>query len=476
MASRGRQVSLIAALFASSYLVHTNLIDILAPSPPSGQTIGCCLHYSSDAAQWTDSHSPYHVMDPGARIAFKLHLPSDVGVPDRFLSVKPYMCGSEKGPLPPSLAARTVLNFTASIATDLRIVHVGDSLGQQFAQGFDATLLSDGKEGNRRVLAEYFYEGRVYSHNCLSVAAPVRGGGVSAYWRVTDLMSGANRRREAACAREDLQKKQRVGWSTEQSLSLVEQAVTEGMPVGAFDAAVLRIPHGWMSVRDVTRERIVEAINLAHENLGVETVVVTTLPLNNNVLDAADWRGVGEINEAIREIAASWSFDGPQGVKWVLVQEFGQLTNQILYENAQHLGLANPHKAPNFARRGWEQLVVDTLLKRLAWAKRKWPPSVAQVCADTPGPKEGAVDGFDCTRNRISTDGIHWCIETLGPRYAASIACLLGCVYNNGSKEIRKGRIIRSCERECNEQFMSIKSINKEWIESGVALFSRTPY
>ncbi|EJK60461.1 hypothetical protein THAOC_19185 [Thalassiosira oceanica] len=100
MASRGRQVSLIAALFASSYLVHTNLIDILAPSPPSGQTIGCCLHYSSDAAQWTDSHSPYHVMDPGARIAFKLHLPSDVGVPDRFLSVKPYMCGSEKGPSP----------------------------------------------------------------------------------------------------------------------------------------------------------------------------------------------------------------------------------------------------------------------------------------------------------------------------------------------------------------------------------------
>ena len=251
------------------------------------------------------------------------------------------------------------------------------------------------------------------------------------------------------------------------------------MPVGAFDAAVIRIPHGWMSIRDVTRERIVEAINLAHDNLGVETVVVTTLPLNNNVLDAADWRGVGEINEAIREIAASWSpADGLHGVKWVLVQEFGQLTNQILYKNAQHLGLANPHKAPNFARRGWEQLVVDTLLKRLAWAKRKWPPSVPQVCADTPGPKEGAVDGFDCTRNRISTDGMHWCIETLGPRYAASIACLLGCIYNSGNREreTRQGREIRACERECNEQFMSINSINKEWIESGVALFSRTPY
>jgi len=137
---------------------------------------GCCLHSSSDRAHWTDSHSPYHVMDPGTRIAFKLHSPSDVGVPDRFLSVKPYTCGPEKGPLPPSLAGRTVLNFTASIATDLRIVHVGDSLGQQFAQGFDATALSDGADGNRRVLAEYFYEGRVYSHNCLSVAAPVRGG------------------------------------------------------------------------------------------------------------------------------------------------------------------------------------------------------------------------------------------------------------------------------------------------------------
>ena len=476
MPPKGRQVYLIAALFASCYLVHINLIDILAPSPPSGKSHGCCLHSSSDRAHWTDSHSPYHVMDPGTRIAFKLHSPSDVGVPDRFLSVKPYTCGPEKGPLPPSLAGRTVLNFTASIATDLRIVHVGDSLGQQFAQGFDATALSDGADGNRIVLAEYFYEGRVYSHNCLSVAAPVRGGGVSAYWRVTDLMSSKNRRREAACAKEDLQKRQRVGWSTDQALSLAEQPLAEGMPVGAFDAAVMRIPHGWMSVQEVTRERIVEAINLAHDNLGVDTVVVTTLPLNNNVLDAADWRGVGEINEAIREIAASWSPDGPHGVKRVLVQEFGQLTNQILYRNAQHLGLANPNEGPNFARRGWEQLVVDALLRRLAWAKRKWPPSVPQVCADTPGPREGAVDGFDCKRNRISTDGIHWCIETLGPRYAASIACLLGCVYNSVNKETRQGREIRACERECNEQFMSIKSIKKEWMESGVALFSRTPY
>merc|ERR1719253_2538941 len=223
-------------------------------------------------------------MDPRVRISFRLRDPAtDAPRPDRFLSVAPYRCGApeRRAGLPPSLAGRAVLNFTTAVATDLRIAHAGDSLGQQFVQGFDAAVLGGGHEGRRAVLREYFYEGRIYSHNCLSVAAPVRGGGISAYWRTTDLLSAANRRRDAACAREELPEKRRTGWSTEQALALVGhrypapaardgtgaaagEATTNAtwFPVGPFDGVVMRIPHGWMDISDITRERLVESIAL----------------------------------------------------------------------------------------------------------------------------------------------------------------------------------------------------------------------
>ena len=101
-------------------------------------------------------------------------------------------------------------------------------------------------------------------------------------------------------------------------------------------------------------------------------------------------------------------------------------------------------------------------------AKRKWPPSIPMVCAKRPG-----VDEKDnaCIRNKISTDGIHWCIETLGPRYSASIACLLGCVYNGNQKNDMDR--LRQCEQACNEQFMSILPVDGQWIDSGITLFSQ---
>ncbi|KAL7549848.1 hypothetical protein ACHAWF_013107 [Thalassiosira exigua] len=428
---------------------------------------------TTSASAWTESHSPYHVMDPSIRISFRLHDPADVPRPSKFLSVKPYTCGDDKADLPPSLSPRSVLGFTATIATDLKVVHLGDSLGQQFVQGFDASVLGSGYDGHRVALQEYTYEGGIYSHHCLSVAAPIRGGGISSYWRVTDLISKDNMRKEAACTKEELKDKQTAGWSMRQSLELVSfkyryaNNETEKVhhPVGPFDAVIMRIPHGWMDVPDITRERLEEAIHLAHENLGVQTVVVTTLPFNNNVLTASDWEGIHEINDMIRTLAREWTpaSDG-KGIKWMLVQEFGDFANQILWQSARHLGYDPSPSDATPRRDGWELSGTDFLLDRLPLAKRKWPPSIPMVCAERPAGKK------DCVRNRISTDGMHWCVETLGPRYAASVACLLGCVYNGrtpGEKED-----VRECERECNERFMSIDPVDETWI-GGATVFAR---
>lgn len=92
------------------------------------------------------------------------------------------------------------------------------------------------------------------------------------------------------------------------------------------------------------------------------------------------------------------------------------------------------------------------------------------VCANKP--KDNLAS--DCKRNQISPDGIHWCVETLGPRYTASIACLLGCVYNEkpldatpeGSARLRK------CEQECNEQFMSLKRVDEYLIGNERPLYA----
>ena len=98
------------------------------------------------------------------------------------------------------------------------------------------------------------------------------------------------------------------------------------------------------------------------------------------------------------------------------------------------------------------------------------------VCAQPPGVNEKSNA---CIRNRISSDGIHWCIETLGTRYSASIACLLGCVYNGDEKEKMEMKNddagLRQCERRCNEQFMSIKPVEESWIGNEMTLFSQSP-
>ena len=541
---------IIAIAFICTYLVHINIAahnslsllqrdhNLLRNTTTlndvgtiSSKTNGnIYIHKTNNTTQyhaWTESHSPYLTMggsNDNIRISFRLHEPSKANpYPSKFLSVVPYMCSgsssTNKQDLPSTLSPHTILNFTTSIATDLKIVHLGDSLGQQFVQGFDAAVLGRGYEANRNILQEYFYDGKIYSHNCLSVSAPTRGGGISSYWRVTDLISLSNYRKKAQCAKEELQLKQRVGWSMEQSIALVnhtyyytandnngedystkkeQSSPRESFPVGKFDCVIMRIPHGWMDISDITRERIIESIHLSHINLGVETVIITTLPLNNNVLNANDWNGIYKINEMIRDVAYTWpgsrSDDArrteEEGVKHVLVQEFGNFTNQILWRNAQHLGynvtssiFQHHHQQQQLTNNvGWELSGTNFLLDRLPLAKRKWPPSISMVCAQPPDP--GIKGGKDCIRNKISTDGMHWCIETLGPRYSASIACLLGCVYNgNGGekeedntkkKKTDHDNVLRQCERECNDQFMSINPIDERWLDSDTTLFAQS--
>ena len=132
---------------------------------------------------------------------------------------------------------------------------------------------------------------------------------------------------------------------------------------------------------------------------------------------------------------------------------------------------------PDFTKTNWELSGADFLLKRLS-AETFWASSICMVCAQPVYPRmnDKNVQVEDCIRNKISRDGIHWCVETLGPRYSASIACLLGCIYNERPPESSPEGLasVRKCEKDCNGQFMTIRPVDEDWIRNGISLYSKS--
>ena len=235
-----------------------------------------------------------------------------------------------------------------------------------------------------------------------------------------------------------------------------------GNIVNKFDVVILR-PTVWLQIDYINNAtRIIETIETTHRILGATTIVITTLPLFNNVDTENDWKSVAEINRMIREVARNIT-ESDGAIEYVLVQEFGNLTNQVLMENAKHLDLISLHRARaiDYSHEGWEVDLADVFLQRPPKKSAKdWPSSHCQVCSSFPSNATETCPGV-----RISSDGVHWCVETFGARFTASIACLLGCVYNNVFKPpTHEG--VRECEQQCNDQFMSLSVVGDEMFKN----------
>ena len=268
------------------------------------------------------------------------------------------------------MSGQTVMTFTTTVSTNLNILFVGDSISQQFAQEFFAAVLGEEHDRSHAIIRS-FINGQVFDnsglHVCSSLVTPARGRGVSAYWCVLALMSNrteapyyVNCKNENFWVGQDGKKlaEYRYPYPCHEATALLKmnssknnRATTwyrtanigngtrsqELHHVGGFNCCVLRPQHGWMELREITRERIVEEIELCNRVVGARTAILTTLPLNNNVITPSDWEGIIHINEVMREIARDWQppLPGDAGVHTVLVQEFGNFTNQILWWNAK---------------------------------------------------------------------------------------------------------------------------------------------
>ena len=57
-------------------------------------------------------------------------------------------------------------------------------------------------------------------------------------------------------------------------------------------------------------------------------------------------------------------------------------------------------------------------------------------------------------RNLLLNDGMHLCMETLGARLYATIACLVTCTKNDNDQQDDDN--VYACERQRNAKFMSL--------------------
>jgi hypothetical protein len=341
-----------------------------------------------------------------------------------------------------------VLDFTTSVTTDLKILFMGDSVSMQCSQGFEEAA---GALHAHRSVLRYMWE----RHECLTVSAPVKGGGVVAGWRLTGLL---NRRKE----NKPLPNSGGGGWVREDVHNLTahtynatsndqgEEESEESKAVGSFDVMVIRIPHGWMTLNQISERALKQTVNLAHKLFGVSSIVFMSLPFVNNVQTMENLRLLNETNALIRDFVRKWekSGDAGSGVKHLLLLEFGDFVDSLMEWNSRLMG--------------FDTSVTNYTMERLRWSKHsRSERSIAQLCST-----RVPVGSIRCERNSISKDGMHWCMETIGGRVFAGTSCLLACAFNNETRDgstdsaTTSTTAIRQCEQRCNDDFMSLKSVD----------------
>lgn len=430
------------------------------------------------------------------RISFEMHDRMKVPLMNTFnlfMTCKHRFTGdSTNGILPPPLSrvvqnedyprGGRVLNFTATISTNLKILHIGDSVMVQLAQAFDEMVgcRNAATSGNGtgfcrpRVMLHEAWRG----HEGRSILAPTIGGGVSAMWRMTGLLSRSNEGKPPANSPGG-------GWSMSEINSFFGPITSASDNTGSddeqidkrkhqgFDAVIFRVMHGWMRCDQITHDRLVEAVELSNELLGAETVILMTIPFTNNVLDADAMQKVKQINNDIRDIANGWHLRNSTGVKHVLVLEYGDYYNHIIWTNARYIGYNVT--APLMATNETFEFEGPTFLFDRLNSTVQWRPTISMVCSDL---NFLGTEKTKCNMNFLFSDGMHICPTNLAARYGVATACLLGCVYNRKPSvenqlldqidEIK----LRACERECNEQFMSVMPVDESWIHNHTEIAS----
>ena len=232
-----------------------------------------------------------------------------------------------------------------------------------------------------------------------------------------------------------------------------------------FDAMVLNYNTWILPVDPSIEQKYWDAIHLAKNLTGVNAVILVTYPSNSkgvNSTSIENWRNIYATNQMIWKISAENNqlSDSPR----TLVLDFAKFANQMFWLNARSLGfnVSDPYHVAH--EQGWElrddiSVIFQPLEKECSGQCIRMPIYCSEY-NDTTG---------TCKPNLITADDVHWCTETIGARFSAGIACLLGCAFNKCSTTGAVNKSAESlalCEKRCNDQFMALSPVSPEMLSN----------
>ena len=301
--------------------------------------------------------------------------------------------------------------FTTYIQTKLNILFMGDSLAVEFGSWF----MIASQATNKTVIETLKW--RKSTAEGLAVAS-AQGGGMAAYWRILGFWQKNYHRRPLPNSGFGL----RLNWVSKLLKKLPSKE-------DKYDVLIFRISHPWLAIEKVTAERMQETIDTARELLGKQLVVVfQTAPMNNNILTSEDLRQFRAMNDLIRSFVVNSNSSD------VLLSDVEVYMDNVNAWNAQQMGMTTTNSS-------------SYLMEHLKKGKINLPHHICQVCSE-----QVPHNSINCKRNLLSKDGMHFCMETLGPRLMANWACLIQCAYDQEEGEER----VRDCEGVCSSKYLTL--------------------
>ena len=217
---------------------------------------------------------------------------------------------------------------------------------------------------------------------------------------------------------------------------------------GNFDVFVFRIPSPtWIPMGMVTQESLRETVELAHQLFGFRVAIFVSSHYVNQAPQGRDKRdetyhsrkSIRQTNKELFDFSRNWTENHGQdrtngGVHSIYVLDYGRLNDELLEWNAHLLGFDTES----------DSAFMEDKIPFITKSKKQIYKSVAHVCGE-----KVPNNSIDCIGNAITADGVHMCMNIVGPRLAAGLACQLQCVHSPSDEW--------ACAKACNDQYMSTK-------------------
>jgi len=323
----------------------------------------------------------------------------------------------------PAFSKKGVVDFNVQLSTSLKILIVGDSVGIQFSQALQEAA---GANTADRHVVKYAWR----DHEGVHLASPVSGGGAVAGFRITGLFRYSQKDNHFQLAPIS-----GGGWM-QQHVDMLKEAVvnstataageTKTKPAkggagaaeqGNFDVVIHQFPYGWLERPPeihFTQEALFDAVNTSHHVFGAKTVILQTVPLQNNVFDMK--QELINVNNAIFDFSNNYipPSDG-SGVQTVMVMDIAWFSFNLFAHNAaglkmipsSHLKILKQRDQKHSYHGAMLKLVdiLNPVLDKRMGTNKLYRRIVGHSCAEVVGNSTK-----DCKGNIYSNDGMHWCM------------------------------------------------------------------